>query len=323
MVEGSKGIDCLGSESAEDPAVRAAKPTLRQRIEFSIALCAVGIAARIPERLGYGVAALLGRFWFWIDGRRRRYALHFLKNAFPEADERTRLRLGAKATGNLFQVPLDMAKLARLLAAGGRLEDVVDCSAAEQALRTPKPWIGLTGHLGSWEVAAAAIALRSGGAHAIARLSKNPLLQDWILAKRRSAGLHIHPRRGGLRGMARALVGLQVVDQNQRRRGIFAPFFGEVASCERAAVALALRHGYPLAVGAAFRVPGRFRFRFVLLEPFVLAETGDWEQDLFRGVCEVNRRLEGLILSAPEQYLWIHDRYRSKPVDGDVPALCT
>jgi KDO2-lipid IV(A) lauroyltransferase len=305
--------------------VKATKPTLWHRIEYAAALCAIGVAARVPERLGYGFAALLGRLWFRLDGRRRRYALHFLKNAFPDADERTLLRLGACATGNLFQVPLDMAKLTRLLARGGRLADVVDCSAAAQALATPQPWIGLTGHLGSWEVAAAAIAQRAGGAHGIARLSKNPLLQGWILANRQSAGLFIYPRRGGLRHLARALargaVGLQVVDQNQRLRGVFAPFFGEVASCERAAVTLALRHGYPLAVGAAFREPNRFRFRFVLLEPFVLAETGDRGLDLYRGVCEVNRRLEGLIRSAPEQYLWIHDRYRTKPKAGWVAGV--
>jgi len=293
------------------------KPTLWHRVEYQLARCAIGLAARVPERLGYGFADMLGRLWFRLDRRRRRYALHLLRNAFPDRPERDLLRIGARGTGSIFQVPLDMAKLTRLLARGGRPEDVVDFREAEDAMRTARPWLGLTGHLGSWEVAAAAIARRLGEAHGIARVSKNPLLQRWILANRESAGLHIHPRRGGLRGLARALargaVGLQVVDQNQRLRGVFAPFFGEVASCERAAVSLAMRHGYPIAVGTAFRVPGRFRFRFVLMEPFVIEKTGDKGRDLYRAVCEVNRRLEELIRMAPEQYLWIHDRYRRKP----------
>ena len=113
--------------------------------------------------------------------------------------------------------------------------------------------------------------------------------------------------------MARGAVGLQVVDQNQRLRGVFAPFFGEVASCERAAVTLCLRNAYPLIVGAALRVDGRFRFRLVLLPPFVPERTGDKGGDLYRGVVAVNERLEQLIRMAPEQYLWIHNRYRKKP----------
>ncbi len=296
------------------------KVTLWHRIECRAARLLIGLLALVPDRLGYGFAGWVGRLWFRLDGRRRRYALHFLKNALPDRDEKELLRIGARATGSLFQVPLDMAKLTRLLERGGSLEDVVDCSEAEAGLASERPWLGLTGHLGSWEMGAAAIASRVGEAHGIARVSKNPLLQRWILANRQRAGLHIHPRRGGLRDLARALeggaVGLQAVDQNQRLRGVFAPFFGQVASCERAAVTLALRHRYPLVVGTAYRVPNRFRFRFVLLEPFVLARSGDKAKDLYEGVVAVNERLEQLIRLAPEQYLWIHDRYRKKPPPG-------
>ena len=108
-------------------------------------------------------------------------------------------------------------------------------------------------------------------------------------------------------------VGLQVVDQNQRLRGVFAPFFGRIASCERAAVSLALRRGYPIVVGAALRRGCGFRFDLVAAEPFSPQKTGDKQRDLLQAVSEVNRRLEQLIRRAPEQYLWIHDRYRTQP----------
>jgi KDO2-lipid IV(A) lauroyltransferase len=293
----------------------------RDRCVYWLARVAIGAAARVPQWLGYGTAALLGRLFFRVDRRRRRYALRFLRNAYPDLTDRERLRLAARATAHLFKVPLDMARLTRLLARGGDLRTVLDYRGSERELGslTP-PYLGLTAHLGNWEVAAIGVAQWAGGAHGIARVAKNPLLNAWILHNRERGGLVIHPRRGGVRGLAHALrmgkVGLQVVDQNQRLRGVFAPFFGELASCERAGVTLALRHGYAIVVGAAIRRGHGFRFELVAEPPFTLASTGDHALDVQRGVERVNRALESLIRRAPEQYLWIHDRYRTQPRDA-------
>ena len=93
-------------------------------------------------------------------------------------------------------------------------------------------------------------------------------------------------------------------------RGVFVPFFGELASTERSGVTLALRHGCPIVVGRCERVGKRFRFRMVFSEAFHPEATGDREEDVRRAAAEVNRRLEEHILACPDQYVWIHDRYR-------------
>jgi KDO2-lipid IV(A) lauroyltransferase len=163
-----------------------------------------------------------------------------------------------------------------------------------------------------------------GQAHGVARVFKNPLLNAWILHNRRSGGLHIHPRRGGIRPLAAALkqghVGLQVTDQHQRLRGVMAPFFGRLASCERAAASLALRGGHPIVFGAAIRVGYGFRFRMIAAKTLQPAVTGDREQDLRVLVTAMNQGLETMIRAAPEQYLWIHDRYRDRPSSGSSAA---
>lgn len=301
---------------------KARKVRLSDRIVYYIARAAIGTAARVPQWLGYRVAAALGRLWFRCDGRRRRFALKFLANAYPDLSEREQLRLGASATAHLFMVPLDMARLTRLLARGRRISEFVESEKTRQVfLDLPKPYLGLTPHLGSWEVGAVMIAELMGGAHGIARISKNPLLNDWILSNRQQGGLCVHPRRGGLRGMARGMeegqVGLQVIDQNQRLRGVFAPFFGKIASCERSAMTLALRKGYPVVIGAALRRGYRFEFELVVGEAFRPEVTGDKQADLLAAVTRANQGLEKLIRMAPEQYLWIHDRYRTQPIEGD------
>lgn len=300
------------------------KVRLVDRLVYVAARVAIGFAARVPQWFGYTLADGLGRLWFRFDRRRRGYARKFLQQAFPGRPERELLRIGARATGNLFKVPLDMARLTRLLARGGDLRSVLDYGRAEPLLRKlPKPCFGLTAHLGNWEVAAVGMAHWYGGADGVARISKNPLLQRWILDNRERGGLTIHPRRGGIRGLAAGLersgVGLMVVDQNQRLRGVFAPFFGKTASCERAAVTLALRKGYPIIVGGAIRRGSGFRFEMVAVEPFTLQATGDRAADLQAAVRRVNAAVEQLILLAPEQYLWIHDRYRTQPSASDAP----
>jgi KDO2-lipid IV(A) lauroyltransferase len=302
---------------------KARKVRISDRIVYCIARMAIGTAARVPQWIGYRVAAGLGRLWFRCDGRRRRYALKFLANAYPDLSEREQLRLGASATAHLFMVPLDMARLTRWLARGRRITDVVKCDETAHVFHElPKPFLGLTAHLGSWEVGAVAMAELMGGAHGIARITKNPLLNDWILANRQQSGLRIYPRRGGLRGMARGMeqgqVGLQVIDQNQRLRGVYAPFFGKIASCERSAMSLALRKGYPVIVAATLRRGYRFEFELVISETFRPEVTGDKQVDLLAAVTRTNQALEKLIRMAPEQYLWIHDRYRTQPQAGEV-----
>ena len=288
------------------------------RLVYWIARIAIGTAAFVPQWLGYTCADLLGRLWFRFDQRRRRYGLVFLRQAYPGRPDAELLRIASRATGNLFKVPLDMARLTRLLARGGDIREVLDFggTAAHLASLTP-PYLGLTAHLGNWEIAAGGVAQWAKGASSIARIARNPLLNRWIIANRERGGLVVNPRRGGVRDLTKALaagrVGLMVVDQNQRLRGVFAPFFGRIASCERAAASLALREGYPILVGAALRRGRGFRFELVSAEPFTLQPTGDKDADLLAAVTRINAAVEQLVRMAPEQYLWIHDRYRTQP----------
>lgn len=299
--------------------------TLRHRVEYAVARSALFVVNLLPERLAYALVGGVGRLFFRCSKRRQRIALRILRNAYPGRPDAELLRLGRISTGNVFKVSLDMLRVIPLLQKG-RFLDCVDTSEWRREGLRP-PFLGLTAHLGSWEAAGLAFGLVFGESHVVGRIQKNPLLQAFIERSRGLGNLYVHPRRGGIRGLVRALneghVGMQVVDQNQRLRGIFVPFFGELASTERAAATLALRHGYPIVVGTALRVGGGLRFRMQTCEPFVVEPTGDREADIKRVVVEVNRRLEHLILSAPEQYLWIHDRYRTRPdpaaADGANP----
>ena len=297
----------MGSSSVQRPV------RVRDRVVYALGRAALFAVNLLPERPAYEIVGAVGRLYFRCSKKRQRYALRFLGNAYPDRSERELLDLGRVATGNIFKVSLDMVRVIPWLEKG-RLEERLDFDELHN-LPEP-PFLGLAAHLGSWEMAAFAAALLRGETHGIARAFRNPLLNRFIVDNRRRAGFIVHPKRGGIRSLVRALeagcVGLQAVDQRQRLRGVMAPLFGEMASSERAAAVLALRKGYPMAVGGVVRVGPGFRFRGVLTEPFHVEPTGDFEADVTRVVTEVNRRLEQLILAHPEQYLWIHNRYRDR-----------
>ncbi|MEE9127660.1 MAG: hypothetical protein V3U11_11020 [Planctomycetota bacterium] len=290
--------------------------TIKHRISYAalrVALWGIGL---MPRALAYGCAAMLGRCYFHVARRRRRLAMEFLRLAFPDGkSERELRRIGARATGNIFKVPLDMIYSTRVIEQGNFL-DYVDVSETREHL-PDGPLIGVTAHLGSWEVAAIHYAAMGRETHVVVQFFKNPLQQRFITANRRRAGLHLHARRGGLRGMARALargcIGLQAVDQNQRRRGMFVPFFGKLASTERSAATLALRKGYPIMTGTCRRVGSGFRFKTYIDELIYPQATGNLQEDVERLAAQINERLEQQILAAPDQYLWIHNRYRTRP----------
>lgn len=107
---------------------------LRDVVVYVAARVAIGVAARVPQWLGYRAAAALGRAWFRMDGRRRRFAARFLAQAYPDLSERERLRFGAAATASLFKVPLDMARLTRLLDRGGDVAEVMDLTPMQREL---------------------------------------------------------------------------------------------------------------------------------------------------------------------------------------------
>ena len=160
--------------------------------------------------------------------------------------------------------------------------------------------------------------------HAVVKAARNPLVDRWLIDNRERVGMHIHPRRGGIRTLVRVLaeggVAAMVIDQNQRLRPVIAPFFGAAARCERSAAAIALRGGYPVVVAGVVRVGGGMRFRGLYEGAATFTPTGDADADLVAAVTRLNQMLERLIRRAPEQYLWIHDRFRGATAAGAAAA---
>ncbi len=275
----------------------------------------LGCLARAPEGPAYFLASLAGKLFWRISPSRRERAL---ENLFLALGEKASPALAKESFSSLMKVALDFVRLPSMLRRG-EFAGRVDFSGFTPLLEEAGEGgvIFVTGHLGSWEVGGVALARRRGELHVIARRVENPYLDRLVFRGRTEAGLVVHPRRGGMRPLARALkegkdAGV-LLDQNQRKRGIFVPVFGRLASTDRSAAALAFRLGRPVVVGFALREGKGFRFRMVpggLLRPTPGEKEGKDLEGFTRRIVEA---MEKIILRFPGQYLWLHNRYRTRP----------
>ena len=175
----------------------------------------------------------------------------------------------------------------------------------------------LTAHLGNWELLALAPVLTGYPLTVVARALDSRTLNVWADRLRGTVGVEVVDKREAMRPVLSALrrgrlVGV-LLDQNaSRREGVFVPFFGRLASTSRAVALLALRTHTPVVPAFARRVgPGR---HVVTVHPALpLPPTSDLEAAVLALTSRCTEVIEEAIRTTPDQWLWMHDRWRTRP----------
>lgn len=187
--------------------------------------------------------------------------------------------------------------------------------ALTRAIGRGRGVVVVTGHFGNWEIAAAALAVRGIAIDAVVQRQRNPLVDRDIRAVRERLGVRVIDRRRASKLVPPALAAGHVVgfvaDQNAGRHGIFVPFFGQPASTHRGAALFALRARAPLFVGVGVRRDdGSYDCR---TEEIVVDREGPVDDVVHRMTAAFTARLEAEIRTAPEQYFWLHNRWKTQP----------
>jgi KDO2-lipid IV(A) lauroyltransferase len=102
------------------------------------------------------------------------------------------------------------------------------------------------------------------------------------------------------------------------KHALFVPFFGRPAATTPALSMAALRTGAPTLLVVALRENGRLRFR--VEGPFEVVGTGNRQQDLWTHTARITAALERIIRQAPEQWLWLHRRWKLAPPPEERPG---
>ncbi|MCC6427788.1 MAG: lysophospholipid acyltransferase family protein [Phycisphaerales bacterium] len=270
-----------------------------------------------------GATSALARMYCGHSANRKRMdrAIEHLRQAFPDWTDDHRRAVAIGSYEHLFTLGVEMAFTTRCLTedswpAHVRIGEVEKGLAA---LLSAGPTILLTGHCGNWEVLGYTMALLGFRVHALYRPLDLRPLDAWVRRTRESRGLTLVDKFGAadrLPGILAAGHPLGfVADQNAGDRGLFVPFFGRLASTYKSIGLLAMQFQAPIACGIARRIrkPGGLRYRLDVTDVIRPQDWADAPDPLFYITARYRRAIEQTVLTAPEQYLWMHRIWKSRP----------
>lgn len=277
----------------------------------------LGIAwliVQLPYRAVLAVGAVLGEAFLRVSARRRRIADTNLRLCYPALTPAERARLlrahfralgiGLLETAMAWWLP--EACLRRLIAAVDGLPHLQEALAAGRGV------ILLSSHFTTTEMGVRLLNLLAP-INPMYRRHENAAVDD-IMHRCFGAYFETVIPRDDVRGMLRCLRGGRAVwyapDQNYGRRGrVFAPFFGVAAATNPATGRFAQMGNAVVIPYFARRLPRGRGYRLTLLPPLDGFPSGDEAADTVR----INAVIEAEVRQSPEQYLWVHRRFKTRP----------
>jgi Kdo2-lipid IVA lauroyltransferase/acyltransferase len=183
------------------------------------------------------------------------------------------------------------------------------------AMLSGRPLLIVTGHYGNWEMAGYVIGLAGFRTHAIARPLDNPFLDDFLRAFRERTGQRLLAKHGDFDKMQALLdsggVIATLADQDAGQRGLFVDFFGRPASTHKAVALMAIEHRVPMVVVGTPKINGQYH---ISSADVIFPEDYDQSPDAVRKITQrFTTDLEDLVRLAPEQYFWVHRRWKHQP----------
>jgi KDO2-lipid IV(A) lauroyltransferase len=298
---------------------------LRRFVRYLLLRALVAPLQLLPLGVACSLGASLGGLVFALAGRERKKALASLAVAFPEWTEAQRVDLARRCFRHLGTQAAEVLLVRQLDAR--RAECVTWEPAAraamDAALAKGKGVVFVTGHVGNWELLARHVALEGYLAYVIGKEASDPRTTKWIESMRTSGKLNVIWRghQGAAKAMLRALksngiLGL-LIDQDTKVQSLWVPFFGKPAKTPRAAADLALRTGAVPMLGFCVR-EGPLRYR-ITMETVPLPAT-EGEAAALELTAMLTAGIEKKIREVPEQWVWMHQRWKSPPPEAPVEA---
>ena len=275
--------------------------------------------AVIPRGVSWKLAEFIGSVWFRVDDKRKAIVLSNLQRAWgDELDENERETICRQNFSHVAKVMLELPYLRKMTADNvDRFATFVGVEHFQAALNKGKGLLFMTSHFGNWELAALAVCFKFGPSHLVVRPLDNLFIDRLISNIRCRGGNDLIAKRGAVRAVLRLLrqgesVAL-LIDQNvDWYEGVFVPFFKEIACTIKMLTVVALRTGTPVVPAYNVRQPdGRYQ---VIFEPEVpLVVTGDKTRDIEENTALFNRIIESYVRRQPEQWFWMHQRWKTRP----------
>ena len=287
------------------------------------------LLAFIPWPTALALGEAIGTFGFRISARYRRVGDKNLRFAYGDAmTQQQRDTIIRRVFQNFARSALiEFLKGSKFTADEVRDWCVADSYALVDALLAQgKGMVLISAHLGNWELLARRAAVEGYRITVVARQGPDAAFNALTDKLRETAGYTVHPRGDSVKKLLLELRkgGIIAILPDQKSEDIFAPFFGVDTGTVAGPAVLALKTGAPIIPMFAPRQENG-KYKMVLGQPIDTSSTGDRDADILRIMTDINSQVESIIRAYPDQWLWLHDRWKIRrpinKVDDLVKAL--
>ena len=249
--------------------------------------------------------------------RLRKTAMRNLTMAYPEKTFAERTEIVNEVFSSIGRLLYTLARFPRMnrenIHQWIRYEGLEHFEAAKKASRGV---LFATAHLGNWELSAFAHGLMTEPMHVVIRPLDNPLIDQLVENRRQLSGNRLIQKRDAARAILRALqqneaVGILIDQNTSLEEGVFVNFFGTLACANTAFAKIAARTGAAVIPGFALWLAEEQRYVLRFYAPVEMS--GNAAED----TQNLQSLLEQVIREYPGQWLWIHRRWKTRPL-GEV-----
>ena len=295
-------------------------PTLVDWLVYAAVRLAACVFQAMPVETARRLGRRIGDLAYLVDRRHRRVAVENLLASFPGSMAPARATRLTRRVYRHFGIMLaEMVHLPRLVRIT-TWRRYVTLKGHRELLRTllrDEPQILVTGHFGNWEVIGYVLGVYGFVINSVARPIDNPLLEGLLRRLRERTGQKLITKKGALPDLDAVLAARGslafLADQSAGRRGEFVEFFGRPASTFKTIALLALARHVPIRVGVARRTGNRLHYEIVTVDSIRPEEFTGGADDVHWITQRYTKALEDLVRADPDQYFWLHRRWKGQP----------
>ena len=292
---------------------------MRENLEYWLVVVVARFLGRMPRGLARLLAGMLAFSVHWAFGRLRRVGVRNLELAFPELPFETRKRILRAVYLYLGWQLVEFCRMTRYTAQNTR--DWIRTEGLEHYLAAQARGKGVlivTGHLGAWELSSFYHSLMGYPMGMVIRRLDNRRLDDYVNAIRCLHGNRVLHKDDFGRGLLTAMragqtVGILMDTNMTPPQGEFVKFFGRPACTATGLAHVARKTGAAVLPGFMLWEPGEQKYVLHFGPEIEIPRTGDAQADILAGTQLCTAAIEIWIRRYPDQWLWIHRRWKTRP----------
>jgi len=297
---------------------------MKERLAYAFVWVVLKIVGLLPRSVARAVGTTVARILLAVSAKLRKTAEFNLRLAFPDWTDSQRKATLRGMTRSLGWMAAEFARMPNYSVEN--IEETIVLDGHENFLegqRRGKGLLFLTAHLGAWELSSYAHALYGHPLHYMARPLDNARLDALVNRYRSISGNVPIFKNESARAMLKILkdagtVGILADQNTMPQEGVFVDFFGTPA-CTTAGIArVALHTGAAVVPGYAVWDATLNKYRLRFEPPLELIRTGDTDRDILENTQQFAKVTEEIIRKYPEQWVWIHARWKTRPA-GEPP----